>query len=75
MRQILFAGLSALGLLAVALSVSPAAAAGRYCLQGRQWGYPGNCRFATLEQCRAGASGTGSTCGLNPRYASARQRR
>jgi hypothetical protein len=35
---------------------------------------PGNCQFATLQQCQAAASGTGSYCGVNPRYAYARQR-
>ena len=74
MRQILLAGLSAVSLIAVALSISPAAAGSRYCLQGRHWGHPGNCQFSTLHQCRAAASGTGSTCGLNPRHAFARQR-
>ena len=54
-------------------TVQPAAA-GRYCLQGRQWGYPGNCQFSTRHQCMATASGTDSTCGINPRYAHARQR-
>ena len=49
-------------------SVSPAAA-GRYCLQGGTWGYPGNCQFATYHQCQASASGTMSQCGINPRYA------
>ena len=47
----------------------------KYCLQGRQWGYPGNCEFSTFNQCRAAASGTDSGCGINPRYAFARQRR
>jgi hypothetical protein len=37
-----------------------------YCLQGRQWGYPGNCQFSTYEQCKATASGTLSSCGINP---------
>lgn len=55
-------------------SVEPAAA-GRFCLQGRQWGYPGNCSFATYRQCMATASGTLSTCGINPRYAYGRYRR
>jgi hypothetical protein len=53
---------------------SPAAAQSRYCLQGKNWGHPGNCSFATMAQCRATASGTGSTCGINPRYAFARER-
>ncbi|MGY4624502.1 hypothetical protein ACVWY3_002258 [Bradyrhizobium sp. USDA 4486] len=40
-----------------------------YCLQGRIWGYPGNCQFATYEQCTATASGTNAYCGINPRHA------
>ena len=59
-------------------SISPAAAGGiqdRYCLQGRQWGYPGNCQFSNYQQCMATASGTNSYCGINPRYAYARQQR
>jgi hypothetical protein len=41
----------------------------RYCLQGRIWGYPGNCQFASYQQCLATASGTSAYCGVNPRYA------
>jgi hypothetical protein len=37
-----------------------------YCLQGRTWGYPGNCQFSTYEQCMASASGTDASCGINP---------
>ena len=66
--------LSAFLVLATLGSLSPAVAAARYCLQGRHWGYPGNCQFATRHQCMATASGTGASCGLNPRYAFARQR-
>ena len=40
-----------------------------YCLQGRRWGYPGNCQFASYQQCQATASGTSAYCGINPRYA------
>ena len=47
----------------------------RYCLQGRQWGYPGNCQFSSYAQCMATASGTLAYCGINPQYAFARQRR
>ena len=47
----------------------------RYCLQGRQWGYPGNCQFSSYPQCIATASGTIAYCGINPRYAFARQQR
>jgi hypothetical protein len=75
MRRALFVALSAVSLLAVALPASPAAAQGRYCLQGRIWGYPGNCQFATYSQCMASASGTRAYCGINPRYAYARERR
>ena len=53
---------------------TPAAAQDRYCLQGRGWGYPGNCAFATYAQCMATASGTRAGCGINPRYAYGRHR-
>jgi hypothetical protein len=46
-----------------------------YCLQGRQWGFPGNCQFSSYAQCMATASGTDAGCGINPQYAFARQRR
>ena len=46
----------------------------RYCLQGRVWGYPGNCQFSSYGQCMATASGTDAYCGINPQYAFARQR-
>ncbi|MBV9458312.1 MAG: DUF3551 domain-containing protein [Bradyrhizobium sp.] len=58
----------------LAAFTEPAAAQDRYCLQGRGWGYPGNCAFATYAQCMATASGTDAGCGVNPRYAYARQR-
>lgn len=44
-----------------------------YCLQGRAFGYPGNCQFSTYEQCTDTASGTDAYCGLNPTYAFERQ--
>jgi Protein of unknown function (DUF3551) len=74
MRHWIFAAASAACILAGFGTLSPAAAASRYCLQGRHWGFPGNCQFATFEQCRAAASGTNASCGINPRYAFARQR-
>jgi hypothetical protein len=46
-----------------------------YCLQGRIWGYPGNCQFSSYAQCMATASGTDAGCGINPSYAFARQGR
>ena len=59
-------------------SISPAPAGtiqDRYCLQGRSWGYPGNCQFSSYAQCMATASGTASYCGINPQYLFAHQRR
>jgi hypothetical protein len=73
MRQVLLTVLCAAGVLALSGAITPASAA-RYCLQGRGWGYPGNCQFTTRQQCMASASGTSATCGINPRYAFARQR-
>jgi hypothetical protein len=74
MRFVISPLLLTLSVAALASMTAPAAAQDRYCLQGRQWGYPGNCAFATYAQCRATASGTQATCGINPRYAYARQR-
>ena len=80
MRQVLFVGLSVAGLVMIAMPGSsglartraPAAAAAPpgdlYCLQGHIWGYPGNCQFATYNQCVATASGTIAYCGVNPQY-------
>jgi hypothetical protein len=73
MRRILvITSLAVASALTLTASTSPASAA-RYCLQGASWGYPGNCQFRTYAQCRAAASGTNSGCGINPRYAYARQ--
>ena len=69
------APLSALIVLGSASSAPAEAIQDRFCLQGRQWGYPGNCQFSTYRQCIATASGTNSYCGLNPMYAFADQRR
>ncbi len=62
---------------ALIAAMAPAAQAQpqhRYCLQGRSWGYPGNCQFSTYQQCQATASGTSAYCGVNPRYAFSQQR-
>jgi hypothetical protein len=72
LQVFLFAGLSVICLLAA--SSSPAAAEDRYCLQGTEWGYPGNCQFSTYSQCMATASGTDAYCGINPRYAFTHER-
>ncbi|EHR01118.1 DUF3551 domain-containing protein [Bradyrhizobium sp. WSM471] len=50
----------------------PAAPQDLYCLQGRSWGYPGNCQFSSYSQCMATASGTYAYCGINPMHAFAR---
>lgn len=73
MRRHLFIAVSVILVSATVASLSPTVAA-RYCLRGGRLGYPGNCQFSTLEQCQATASGTASYCGVNPRYAYARQR-
>jgi hypothetical protein len=72
MRRFLLVSFAALTMLSAAGINS--ASAGRYCLQGRQWGYPGNCQFSSYGQCMASASGTDAYCGVNPRHAYARQR-
>jgi hypothetical protein len=77
-RRVSLAVLATISALTAVGSISPAAAEAiqdRYCLQGRQWGYPGNCQFSNYPQCMATASGTTAYCGINPRYAFARQRR
>jgi hypothetical protein len=73
MRRLLLAAVSAASVLAI---IGPAAAAtqDRYCLQGRQWGYPGSCAFSTFAQCAASASGTDSSCGINPMAANVPER-
>ena len=73
MRLAVIALALATSIATLAAGSSPAAAQARYCLQGRIWGFPGNCAFATYAQCRASASGTDAFCGRNPRYAFARR--
>lgn len=85
MRQVLFAGLSVVVFVAIAtpqvlararvVAPAPTAIQDRYCLQGYQWGYPGNCEFSTYDQCKATASGTADGCGENPQYLFKAQRR
>ena len=67
MRSYLFAVTAAIVLLTAIGIVSPSLAQDYpWCLQGRTWGYPGNCQFSTYWQCEATASGTFSYCGINP---------
>jgi hypothetical protein len=77
-RHASLAVLATISALTTVGSTSPAPAEAiqdRYCLQGRPWGYPGNCQFSSYAQCMATASGTDAYCGINPQYAFARQRR
>ncbi|WP_407192611.1 DUF3551 domain-containing protein [Bradyrhizobium sp. STM 3566] len=71
----LLAATAALAIMGSFAAPSAAVAQDRYCLQGRIWGYPGNCQFASYSQCMASASGTNAYCGINPRYADARRYR
>jgi hypothetical protein len=75
MRPASLAVLATVSILTSAGSISSAAAQDRFCLQGRQWGYPGNCQFSSYGQCMATASGTDAYCGVNPMAAYARQPR
>jgi hypothetical protein len=55
---------------------SPAAAYDYpYCLQGRGIGIPGDCSYASYNQCLAAASGRGLYCNVNPRAAFGQQQR
>jgi len=88
-RQILSAAMFIVGAVAIAIPTSsglartrvraPVAAADsiqdRYCLQGQDAGYPGNCEFSTYEQCKATASGNDGACTENRSYLFAEQRR
>jgi hypothetical protein len=77
-RHVSLAVLATISALTIVGSIWPAPAEAiqdRYCLQGRIWGYPGNCQFSNYAQCMATASGTDAYCGINPQYAFARQRR
>jgi hypothetical protein len=74
-RTLLLAVIAFASTAALAGASAPAAAEptqDSYCLQGRQSGYPGNCKFSTYQQCMATASGTGEGCGINPMRAYAR---
>jgi hypothetical protein len=80
MRLVVFAGLSIVVLVAAAIpdqsalarrrapSAEPSGIQDRFCLQGKRWGYPGNCLFSTYQQCIWSASGTPDYCGENPQY-------
>jgi len=59
---------------ATTVGSSPAAAYDYpYCLQGRGLGVPGECSYATYDQCMASASGRSLYCNVNPRVAFGQQ--
>jgi hypothetical protein len=74
MRRFLFAA-SAASILIASGKTSAVAQDYPWCLQGKEWGYPGLCHFVSYGQCLATASGTFSYCGIDPRFAFASQRR
>jgi hypothetical protein len=74
MRRFLCSALAAAAVLSAVGSTSAVAGDYPWCLQGRDWGYPGLCHFFTYNQCLATASGTFSYCGINPSVAFAAQR-
>ena len=75
MQAILTSALVAVSISASLAGASPALAQPQdpydypWCLQGRVWGYPGNCQFTTYQQCLWTASGIDAYCGPNPRFA------
>jgi hypothetical protein len=70
MRSLIVVALTAASAFVVTAAASPAQARDfAYCLQGEEWGYPGHCQFASLDECQATASGTSADCGINPRVA------
>jgi hypothetical protein len=75
MRGLILSAAVALGALS-AFTASPAAARDyQYCAAGRSLGYPGDCSYATYQQCAAAASGRDLYCNINPRFAFNQQQR
>jgi len=69
MRSLIVAALTAASTVTVIASSPAQARDYPYCLQGEDWGYPGNCQFVSRDECKAAASGTSADCGLNPSVA------
>jgi hypothetical protein len=66
LRALLMAGMLA------GAALAPSAGHARdfpYCLQGDNYGYPGDCSFSSYQQCLATAAGLLDSCGVNPRFA------
>jgi hypothetical protein len=68
MRKTILAGMTILAGAIATLAGSAPAAAHEYpwCVQGKEMGYPGDCSYATYQQCQASASGRYAGCGVNP---------
>jgi Protein of unknown function (DUF3551) len=76
-RRVFLAVPATISVLTAVGSVSLADAAGlqdRYCLQGSQSDFPGDCQFTSYFQCMASASGKDARCRENPKYEYARKR-
>ena len=71
MRNAMLAILALSAATAVTVTSPTPAAAYDYpfCAQGRSVGIPGECAYASYEQCLAAASGRGLSCNVNPRAA------
>jgi uncharacterized protein DUF3551 len=69
LRPLLMAGLLAGAAFAPSASQAQGYYAYPYCVQGHDYGWPGDCSFSSYEQCMATASGTLNSCGINPRFA------
>ena len=68
MRSVLVAAVTAASAFAVIASSPATALDYPYCLQGDDPGYPGDCQFASRDECKAAASGRSADCGLNPAF-------
>jgi Protein of unknown function (DUF3551) len=69
-RSFIIAAMVSISTVTLATAASAPALAQSYpfCLLGNE-AVGSECDFTTLEQCRATASGIGSSCGANPAYA------
>ena len=75
MRKLVLAAMALTAAGAATLTTSVPAAAYDYpwCVTGRDMGYPGDCSYATYNQCLASASGRYAYCQVNPRVAFGQQ--
>jgi hypothetical protein len=75
MRKLVLAAMALTAAGAATLTTSAPAAAYDYpwCVAGRDMGYPGDCSYATYNQCMASASGRIAYCSANPRVAYGQQ--